>query len=108
MDFAFSKLVRKKNVFTQLEGMKKKDSLFHLVTKDYHQANIWVQLKSGDNVDMEAVVADVEKFMAANKGHLARDHDGDPVYLTRLQWDIDRIERDYPEVTLSPTKEMMV
>jgi peptide chain release factor 3 len=30
------------------------------------------------------------------------------VYLTHLQWDIDRIERDYPEVTLSATKEMMV
>jgi peptide chain release factor 3 len=37
-----------------------------------------------------------------------RDNDGDVVYLTRLQWDIDRVERDYPEVTLSATKEMMV
>lgn len=53
-------------VFTQLEGMKKKDSLFHLVTKDYQQANIWVQLKSGDNVDMESVVANVEEYMADN------------------------------------------
>ena len=51
-------------VFTQLEGMKKKDSLFHLVTRDYQQANIWVQLTSGDNVDMEAVVANVKAFMA--------------------------------------------
>ena len=53
-------------VFIQLEGMKKKDSLFHLVTRDYQQANLWVQLKSGDNRDMEAVVADVAAFMAAN------------------------------------------
>ena len=53
-------------VFTQLEGMKKKDSLFHLITKDYQQANIWVQLKSGDNVDMEAVVEDIDLFMAQN------------------------------------------
>ncbi|PRX35328.1 peptide chain release factor 3 [Meinhardsimonia xiamenensis] len=50
----------------------------------------------------------LERFMAANRGHMATDHDGDPVYLTRLQWDIDRIERDYPELTLSATKEMMV
>jgi len=28
--------------------------------------------------------------------------------LTRLQWDIDRVVRDYPDVTLSNTKEMMV
>ncbi|MBT0956330.1 peptide chain release factor 3 [Alphaproteobacteria bacterium KMM 3653] len=50
----------------------------------------------------------VEKFANANKGHMAEDNDGDPVYMTRLQWDIDRIARDYPDVTLSATKEMMV
>jgi len=50
----------------------------------------------------------VEAFAAANKQHIAEDNDGDPVYLTRLQWDIDRVERDYPEVTLSATKELMV
>ncbi|SNS81206.1 peptide chain release factor 3 [Tropicimonas sediminicola] len=50
----------------------------------------------------------VDAFANANKGHLAHDNDGDLVYLTRLQWDIDRIERDYPDVKLSATKEMMV
>ena len=53
-------------VFTQLEGMKKKDSLFHLVTRDYQEANIWVQLTSGDNRDMESVVESVGQFIAAN------------------------------------------
>lgn len=53
-------------VFTQLEGMKKKDSLFHLVTRDYRQANLWVQLTSGDNQDMEAVVEAVAEYLAAN------------------------------------------
>ncbi len=51
---------------------------------------------------------DVEKFVNANKGHIANDHDGDIVYLTRLQWDIDRIVRDHPELKLTATKEMMV
>ncbi|HKK97057.1 MAG TPA: peptide chain release factor 3 [Marivita sp.] len=50
----------------------------------------------------------VEKLVTANKQHMAEDNDGDVVYLTRLQWDIDRIDRDYPDVTLSATKEMMV
>ena len=50
----------------------------------------------------------VEKFIADNKQHIAHDNDGDTVYLTRLQWDIDRVERDYPDITLSATKEMMV
>ena len=48
----------------------------------------------------------VEAFADGNKGHMATDHDGDPVYLTRLQWDIDRVERDHPELSLSATKEM--
>ena len=50
----------------------------------------------------------VDKFTNANKQHIAHDHDGDIVYLTRLQWDIDRIERDYPDLKLTATKEMMI
>jgi len=47
----------------------------------------------------------VEKFVSTNKGHIATDHDGDLVYLTRLQWDIDRVGRDFPGVVLTATKE---
>ncbi len=61
-------------VFTQLEGMKKKDALFHLVTRDYQKANLWVQLKSGDNKDMEKVVADVERFFIANPPPVPMKH----------------------------------
>ena len=50
----------------------------------------------------------VDAFVEANKQHIARDNDGDIVFLTRLQWDIDRVERDFPGLTLSATKEMMV
>ncbi len=53
-------------VFIQLEGMKKKDSLFHLVTRDYREANIWVQLTSGDNSDMAAVAEQTTAFIANN------------------------------------------
>ena len=52
--------------------------------------------------------ADVDKFVNANKQHISYDNDGDLVFLTRLQWDIDRVVRDYPELTLSSTKEMQV
>jgi peptide chain release factor 3 len=51
---------------------------------------------------------ELEKFTNVNKGHIATDNDGDLVYLTRLKWDIDRIERDYPDLRLTATKEMMV
>ncbi|NOY13257.1 MAG: MMPL family transporter, partial [Deltaproteobacteria bacterium] len=53
-------------VFTQLEGTKKKDSLFHLVTRDYRQANIWIQLTSGDNRDMQSVVDMVDQYLVDN------------------------------------------
>jgi peptide chain release factor 3 len=49
----------------------------------------------------------VEKLVNVNKQHIATDHDGDIVFLTRLQWDIDRVVRDYEGVKLSATKEMM-
>ncbi|NRP12290.1 Peptide chain release factor 3 [Aliiroseovarius sp. xm-m-379] len=50
----------------------------------------------------------VERLINTNKQHIAHDHDGDPVFLTRLQWDIDRVERDFEGVKLTATKEMMV
>ena len=49
----------------------------------------------------------IDKFTQANKQHIAHDNDGDTVYLTRLQWDIDRVERDYPDIELTATKAMM-
>ncbi|TWI37175.1 peptide chain release factor 3 (bRF-3) [Paracoccus sulfuroxidans] len=49
----------------------------------------------------------VDSFVNTNKQHIAHDHDGDLVYLTRLQWDIDRVVRDHPELKLTATKEMM-
>jgi peptide chain release factor 3 len=52
--------------------------------------------------------AAVERFVAKEKGQMAHDHDGDPVFLTRLQWDIDRVVRDWPEIELSATKETLV
>jgi peptide chain release factor 3 len=51
--------------------------------------------------------AEVEKLVSVNKGHIAQDSDGDLVFLTRLQWDIDRVVRDYPGARLTATKEMM-
>lgn len=48
------------------QNSHKPDDLWHLVTPNYHKANIWVQLKSGDNQDMEKVAANVERFFADN------------------------------------------
>jgi predicted RND superfamily exporter protein len=48
------------------QNSHKPDDLWHLVTPDYSRANIWVQLKNGDNKDMESTVKAVDEFLAAN------------------------------------------
>ena len=50
----------------------------------------------------------LDEFSRVNKGHMAEDNDGDPVFLTRLQWDVERVERDYPDLTLNSVKQMMI
>lgn len=51
--------------------------------------------------------ADIDAFIKANRGQMARDHDGDPVFMSRIQFDIDRAERDFPNVKLAATKEVL-
>jgi len=42
------------------------DDLYHLVDPGFTKANIWVQLKSGDNKEMRMVEASVARYMADN------------------------------------------
>ncbi len=42
------------------------DDLFKMVTSDYDKVNLWVQLKSGDNVAVQEVVSHADAFMADN------------------------------------------
>ncbi|MHC4622346.1 MAG: efflux RND transporter permease subunit [Planctomycetota bacterium] len=46
----------------QFQSSHNPDDLWHLVTYDYMHANIWLQLTSGDNKDMEKVVKAVDKY----------------------------------------------
>ncbi|MEN8262180.1 MAG: MMPL family transporter [Nitrospirota bacterium] len=48
------------------QNSHKPDDLWHLVTPDYKKANIWLQLKSGDNRDMERVVQTIDKYLDKN------------------------------------------
>ncbi len=50
----------------QVQSGHKPDDLWHLITPDYSKANLWLQLKSGDNKDMELVLDDVKRFFAEN------------------------------------------
>ncbi|MDH3359458.1 MAG: MMPL family transporter, partial [Desulfobulbaceae bacterium] len=56
------------------QNSHKPDDLFHFITPDYKKANIWVQLKSGDNKDMEAVVKKTERFFVNNPPPMELKH----------------------------------
>lgn len=47
------------------------NDLWHFVTPDYRTLSVWVQLKSGDNMDMTEVVGAVDKFFAAHPPPIA-------------------------------------
>ncbi len=50
------------------------EDVWHLVTPDFRRLNLWVQLRSGDNRDMEGVLAEVEAYLAAHPPPLDLDH----------------------------------
>ena len=50
----------------QFQSSHNPEDLWHLVTYDYMKANIWIQLTSGDNKDMEMVLGAVDEFFAEN------------------------------------------
>jgi peptide chain release factor 3 len=53
----------------------------------------------------DAEKAELERFLAAKRASLARDNDGNPVYLARNAWDLGRAQEDFPKVRLTATKE---
>ena len=59
----------------QFQSSHNPDDLWHMVTTDYMHANIWMQLPSGDNKDMEKVVKAVDKFFATNSPPVALEYD---------------------------------
>ncbi len=48
--------------------------LWHFVTPDYKTSSIWVQLKSGDNIDMARVVESVDEFIGNHPSDLPLKH----------------------------------
>lgn len=59
----------------QYQSSHRPDDLWHFVTPDYRHTSIWVQLKSGDNLDMSKVVAVVDEYMIENPPPVPLDHD---------------------------------
>jgi hypothetical protein len=68
------------------QNSHKPDDLWHLVTPDYTRANIWLQLRSGDNKDMERVIEDVEQYFAANPPPVEMSHDWAGLTYINVVW----------------------
>lgn len=48
------------------QGSHRPHDLWRMVTPDYQSANLWLQLTSGDNQDMQAVIDRAEAYVAEN------------------------------------------
>jgi hypothetical protein len=58
----------------QFQSSHNPEDLWHFITWDYSAANIWIQLTSGDNKDMQKVVAAVNRFFKENKPPVELKH----------------------------------
>ncbi|HIJ78638.1 MAG: MMPL family transporter [Desulfobulbaceae bacterium] len=68
------------------QNSHKPEDLFHLITPDYTKANIWVQLRSGDNMDMEEVIKDVERFFSEEPPPIAIKHNWAGLTYINVVW----------------------
>jgi peptide chain release factor 3 len=48
---------------------------------------------------------EVKRFEDANRSMVAEDHDGVLVFLARNAWDLDRMMKDWPNLTFNATRE---
>ncbi len=62
------------------------DNLWHFITPDYKKATIWVQLKSGDNQDMQKVVHLVDAFFQDNPPPYPLSHQWSGLTYLNVVW----------------------
>ncbi|MEI9989959.1 MAG: peptide chain release factor 3 [Rhizomicrobium sp.] len=48
---------------------------------------------------------DLEKFQASNRGGMAADRDGAPVFLAKSQWEVGYVADKFPNITFAKTRE---
>jgi peptide chain release factor 3 len=54
---------------------------------------------------VSAVDGDLEKFVEANRGGMASDRDGAPVFLAKSQWELGYVVEKFPRVKFAKTRE---
>ena len=48
----------------------------------------------------------IEEFVEYNSNQMAKDHDNDYVYLIRIDWDLEKSSRDFPDIKFNKVKEI--
>ncbi|MFO1071205.1 MAG: peptide chain release factor 3 [Geminicoccaceae bacterium] len=48
---------------------------------------------------------ELDRFVQGKKASLAEDRDGNPVYLARNNWDLGRVQEDFPKIRFTATRE---
>ncbi|MDD5133834.1 MAG: MMPL family transporter [Phycisphaerae bacterium] len=70
----------------QFQSSHRPEDLWHLVSSDYKTANIWIQLRSGDNRDMNKVVRETNKFFKDNPPPVAMEHNWAGLTYINVVW----------------------
>ena len=52
--------------------------------------------------------ATLKRFGDANRASMAEDHDGEPVFLARNAWHLDRAAQDWPEIAFLKTRDQAI
>jgi uncharacterized protein len=70
----------------QFQSSHNKDDLWHMVTPDFMNATIWMQLPSGDNKDMQKVVKAVNEFFKNNPPPIKLKHNWAGLTYINVVW----------------------
>ena len=70
----------------QYQSSHRPQDLWHFIRPDYKAANIWLQLPSGDNKDMEKVVGAVDRYLKENPPPLPLRHRWAGLTFINLVW----------------------
>ncbi len=62
------------------------NDLWHFTTPSYDKTVLWIQLKSGDNKDMNQVVKTVEDFLSSNKAPIELSHNWFGLTYINMLW----------------------
>lgn len=68
------------------QNSHKPNDIFHLVTPDYQKANIWLQLRNGDNIVMEKLVDEVDRYIAGHPAPVTIHHDWAGLTYINVVW----------------------